>query len=65
VERGGTDAGRIHLTGEGVPSVSMGVAARYIHSHVSIIDRRDFDRTVKLLVALIRRLDKKTVENLI
>jgi len=27
----------------------MGVAARYIHSHVSLIDRRDFDRTVKLL----------------
>jgi putative aminopeptidase FrvX len=65
VERGGTDAGRIHLTGEGVPSLSMGVAARYIHSHVSLIDRRDFDRTVKLLVALIRRLDRKTVENLI
>ena len=25
VERGGTDAGRIHLTGEGVPRISMGV----------------------------------------
>jgi endoglucanase len=64
VERGGTDAGRIHLTGEGVPSISMGVPARYIHSHVSIIDRRDFDRTVKLLVALVKRLDRKTVESL-
>ena len=65
VERGGTDAGRIHLNGEGVPSLSMGVAARYIHSHVSIIDRRDFDRTVKLLVALVKRLDKKTVASLV
>ena len=37
------------MLGEGVPSLSMGVAARYIHSHVSIIDRRDFDRTVQLL----------------
>jgi endoglucanase len=65
VERGGTDAGRIHLSGEGVPSLSMGVAARYIHSHVSIIDRRDYEATVKLLVALVKRLDKKTVASLI
>jgi endoglucanase len=65
VERGGTDAGRIHMSGEGVPSLSMGVAARYIHSHVSIIDRRDFESTVQLLVALVKRLDKKTVESLI
>ena len=64
VERGGTDAGRIHMTGEGVPSLSLGIAARYIHSHVSIIDRRDFDATVKLLVAVVKRLDRKTVENL-
>ncbi len=64
VERGGTDAGRIHVNAEGVPSLSMGVPARYIHSHVSIIDRRDFEATVKLLVALVKRLDKKTVASL-
>jgi endoglucanase len=64
VERGGTDAGRIHLVGEGVPSLSMGCAARYIHSHVSIVDRRDFDATVRLLVAVVKRLDRKTVEGL-
>jgi endoglucanase len=65
VERGGTDAGRIHVTGDGVPSLSMGVPARYIHSHVSIIDRRDFEATVKLLVAMVKRLDKKTVAGLV
>jgi len=64
VERGGTDAGRIHMTGQGVPSISMGVPARYIHSHVSIIDRRDFERTVKLLMSLVKRLDRRTVESL-
>ncbi len=64
VERGGTDAGRIHMTGQGVPCISMGVPARYIHSHVSIIDRRDFERTVDLLVALVKRLDQKTVAGL-
>ena len=65
VERGGTDAGRIHLSGEGVPTLSMGVAARYIHSHVSIIDRRDYEATVKLLVAVVKQLDRKTVEGLV
>ncbi len=65
VERGGTDAGRIHVNAEGVPSIAMGVASRYIHSHVSIIDRRDVDQTVKLLVALMKRLDRKTVDGLV
>ena len=65
VERGGTDAGRIHMTGEGVPSLSLGIASRYIHSHVSIIDKRDFDMTVKLLVAVVKQLDRKTVDQLI
>lgn len=64
VERGGTDAGRFHVHGQGVPSISMGVPARYIHSHVSIIDRRDFESTVRLLTAVVKRLDKKTVDGL-
>ncbi|HET7225752.1 MAG TPA: M42 family metallopeptidase [Candidatus Eisenbacteria bacterium] len=64
VERGGTDAGRIHVTGQGVPSLSLGVPARYIHSHVSIIDRRDFEATVDLLAAVVKRLDRRTVESL-
>jgi endoglucanase len=64
VERGGTDAGKIHVTGEGVPSLSMGVPARYIHSHVSIIHRRDYEQTVRLLVALVQRLDQRTVSRL-
>lgn len=65
VERGGTDAGRIHINAEGVPSIAMGIPARYIHSHVSIIDRRDFDRTVKLLTAVVKQLDRKTVDGLV
>jgi endoglucanase len=52
------------MTGQGVPCISMGVPARYIHSHVSIIDRRDFESTVDLLLALVKRLDQKTVESL-
>jgi len=64
VERGGTDAGRIHMNKMGVPSVVLGVNARYIHSHSGIIDRKDFDNTVKLIVEVIKALDKKKVASL-
>jgi len=32
---------------------------------VSIIDRRDYERAVKLLAALVKRLDRKTVDALV
>jgi endoglucanase len=64
VEAGGTDAGAIHLHGIGVPSAVLAVAARHIHSHSSIIHREDYDQAVKLLTAVIKRLDEKTVAGL-
>jgi len=64
VEAGGTDAGAIHLHGIGVPSAIMAVAARHIHSHSSIIHREDYDLAVKLLTAVIQRLDASTVAGL-
>lgn len=62
---GGTDAGRIHINAAGVPSLVIGVPARYIHSHTGIIDREDFERAVQLLLAVIGRLDEGTVASLV
>lgn len=59
---GGTDAGSFHLAGEGIPTVVLGVPARYIHSHNSIMDLRDQLSAVKLVAAMVRRLDARTVE---
>jgi endoglucanase len=64
VEAGGTDGGAIHLHGIGVPTIVLSVAARHIHSHSSIIHRADYDQAVRLLVALIQRLDAATVASL-
>jgi putative aminopeptidase FrvX len=64
VEGGATDGGAIHLHDTGVPTVVMGVAARHIHSHSSIIHRDDYDRAVKLLTTLLMRLDTATVTGL-
>ena len=65
IEGGATDGGAIHLHSLGVPTLVIGVAARHIHSHSSIIHRHDYDNAVKLLSALIDRLDANTVASLI
>ncbi len=64
MDRGGTDAGSIHLHGAGVPSLVISVPTRYIHSHTSIISLEDYDNMVKLVAALVRKLDAKTVASL-
>jgi putative aminopeptidase FrvX len=64
IEGGATDGAVIHLHGIGVPSIVIGVAARHIHSHSSIIHRHDYDNAVKLLIALVNRLDAGTVASL-
>ncbi|MFC3211897.1 M42 family metallopeptidase [Planomicrobium okeanokoites] len=58
---GGTDAGSIHLTANGVPALSIGVATRYIHSHAGILHRDDYENAVKLIIEVIKKLDKDTV----
>ena len=62
---GATDGGAIHLHKTGVPTVVIGVPTRHVHSDSSIIHRDDYDRTVKLLVALLMRLDSATVSEFI
>jgi putative aminopeptidase FrvX len=64
MEGGATDGGPIHLHKIGVPTVVLSVPTRHIHSHCAIIDRGDFDRTVELVVEVVRKLDKKTVVGL-
>jgi putative aminopeptidase FrvX len=39
----------------------LAVPARHIHSHSSILNRDDYDRAVRLLVALLQKLDDTTV----
>ncbi|MGI6367734.1 MAG: M42 family metallopeptidase [Anaerolineae bacterium] len=55
---GGTDAGAIHLTGEGVPAVTIAVPVRYIHAPISMLSLDDFDATVQLVRAVLHALEK-------
>ena len=61
---GGTDAGSIHLTASGVPSLAVTIATRYIHSHAAMLHRDDYENAVKLLTEVIKRLDRETVNKI-
>ena len=61
---GGTDAGSIHVTAKGVPALSIGIATRYIHSHAAMLHRDDFENAVKLVVEVIKKLDRETVDKI-
>jgi len=56
--KGSTDAARIALTREGVPSGVIAIPARYIHSPAAILNLEDAEKAVKLTVAAIRKASK-------
>ena len=62
---GGTNASSIHRSGSGVPTVVVGVPARYIHTHVGLLQWRDYRSALQLVIELVMRLDSPTVEKLI
>jgi putative aminopeptidase FrvX len=55
---GSTDAARISLTREGVPSGVISIPTRYIHSPSSLLSLEDAENAVKLTVAAIQKIPK-------
>jgi putative aminopeptidase FrvX len=55
---GATDAARISLTRQGVPSGTLSIGTRYIHSPVGMLSLKDAEETSKLAVAAIRKIQK-------
>jgi putative aminopeptidase FrvX len=55
---GSTDAARIYLTRQGIPSGNISVPARYIHSPVGLVSLKDVENSAKLTVAAIQRITK-------
>ncbi len=60
----GDDSAELQRSNGGVPTVNLVVPIRYTHSHNGIMNRRDFDQMVELLVALLQKLDKAAVDNI-
>ena len=55
---GGTDAGAIHRSREGVPSITVAVPARYIHSPAALMDLADFESTATLAREALHRMPR-------
>lgn len=65
VSQGGTDAGRVHTSNEGIPSAVIGICSRYIHTHASIIHVDDYAAAKALLVKLVKSCDQSTVNTIL
>lgn len=62
VSQGGTDAGRVHLSQDGVPSAVVGICSRYIHTSASMIHVDDYAAAKELIVKLVKTTDQNTVD---
>jgi len=60
---GGTDAGKFHQHKTGCPSVVISVPTRHIHSHVGYLSLKDVENAIRLIIEVIKKLDKETVES--
>ncbi|MCJ7714185.1 M42 family peptidase, partial [Candidatus Bathyarchaeota archaeon] len=56
---GTTDAARISLTRQGVPSGTVSIPTRYIHSPVGILNLTDVKNSIKLVTGAIDEIQKK------
>ncbi len=55
LERGGTDAGAIHLSREGIPSGAVSIPCRYVHAPSEMVDVSDVRHAVNLVMKLSTR----------
>jgi endoglucanase len=60
----GDDSAEIQVSNGGVPTINLVAPVRYTHAHNGILNRKDFDQLVDLIVDLLVRLDDKTVSQL-
>ncbi len=61
---GGTDAGAVHISNEGVLSIVLGIPARNIHTHSSIMDLRDYDSAFKTAISMLKNLNEEKIKEL-
>lgn len=65
VSKGGTDASAAQLQLNGVPSVALGVASRYIHTHQTMWSIKDFEAAKELVKQLALNLDRSNVDTIL
>ena len=59
---GGTDGGAIHTAQTGVPTMTLSVPCRYVHSPTALINLDDYDNVLSLSQAILRRITRGTFQ---
>ncbi|MBE3072690.1 MAG: M42 family metallopeptidase [Acidobacteria bacterium] len=55
------DSVELQRFGGGTPSLNFAVATRYLHGHNSMIERKDLDQAITLLMGVLSKLDRNAV----
>jgi len=64
IASGVSDAGAVHLAGEGVATSDILVVRRYSHSPIEVVSMRDVENAIKLSTAVIPHLSSEFVKSL-
>ena len=64
MKHGGTDAGEFQKVKAGVPVLLVNVPCRYPHTPTSMIHYDDYVNTVKLMTALVKKLNQEKVDEI-
>ena len=56
---GGNDAGPIHVSRAGIPTIVLSIPCRYIHSFASVISEKDYTACVNLVDELLKEIPRK------
>lgn len=62
---GGTDGGNIHTTKNGVPTVTLVIATRYIHSHTSIVNQNDVRQAISLVTEFVKNINPEEYQKIL
>jgi len=60
----GTDADKLQLAAEGIPTMVIGLPLRYMHTPVETIQVRDIQRSARLIAGFIESLDENFIDTL-
>jgi putative aminopeptidase FrvX len=60
----GEDGAQLQKSGQGTPSINLGLPTRYAHSQLGVMDRSDYDQLLELVVLMIQKLSAAEVRSI-
>lgn len=60
---GATNASALHLSGQGIPTIVIGIPVRYAHTHWGVSSMDDIENTVALAQVLLKNLNTEIISS--